>query len=151
VRLIAILAGVAFLVFPAAPLQAQGITDYWDRYHAPRKVKKRVKRPRRHQHRPRKEEPKRVDPDDWRCLPSMEGIGTQWATEDGALDRAEKDWMERVRYKYGERYMDISNSAGYDRDRDRECGRSSIGEVAGQTLHRCSIWARPCRSLKDKN
>jgi hypothetical protein len=76
------------------------------------------------------------------CLDHVRGLGTQWIGEQGALDGAKKDWMERVRYYHGETYVDMSHAG----DVVKRCGRVSIGEVAGQVLYRCEIEARPCKA-----
>jgi hypothetical protein len=76
------------------------------------------------------------------CLDRVRGLGTQWIGEQGALDGAKKDWMERVRYYHGETYVDMSHAS----DVVKRCGRVSIGEVAGQVLYRCEIEARPCKA-----
>jgi hypothetical protein len=76
------------------------------------------------------------------CLDRVRGLGTQWIGEQGALDAARKDWMERVRYYHGETFLDLSNAADFA----KRCGRVSIGEVAGQVLYRCEIEARPCKA-----
>ena len=75
------------------------------------------------------------------CLDRVRGLGTQWIGEQGALDAAKKDWMERVRYYQGETFLDLSHAADFA----KRCGRVSIGEVAGQVLYRCEIEARPCK------
>jgi hypothetical protein len=75
------------------------------------------------------------------CLDRVRGLGTQWIGEQGALDAAKKDWMERVRYYHGETFLDLSHAAGFA----KRCGRVSVGEVAGQVLYRCEIEARPCK------
>lgn len=76
------------------------------------------------------------------CLEPIRGLGTQWIGQEGALQAARKDWMERVRYDHGEQYLDMTN----DRDEVSSCSRVSIGEVAGQVLYRCEIMARPCQA-----
>jgi hypothetical protein len=76
------------------------------------------------------------------CLDRVRGLGTQWIGEQGALDAAKKDWMERVRYYYGETFLDLSHASDFA----KRCGRVSIGEVAGQVLYRCEIEARPCKA-----
>jgi hypothetical protein len=76
------------------------------------------------------------------CLDRVRGLGTQWIGEQGALDAARKDWMERVRYYHGETFLDLSHAADFA----KRCGRVSIGEVAGQVLYRCEIEARPCKA-----
>ena len=70
------------------------------------------------------------------------GLGTQWIGKQGALDAAKKDWMEHVRYYYGETFLDLDYSAGFK----ARCSRVSIGEVAGQVTYRCEMRARPCRA-----
>ena len=75
------------------------------------------------------------------CAGKVRGLGTQWVGEAGALEAAKKDWMERVRYDLGESYLDLSNAEDFV----RRCGRTSIGEVAGNVMHRCEIIARPCK------
>ncbi len=77
----------------------------------------------------------------FRCLEPVRGVGTEWIGQEGALNAARKDWMERVRYDHGERFLDMTN----DRDEVSRCSRVSIGEVAGQVMYRCEIWARPCQ------
>lgn len=86
----------------------------------------------------RSETPRRLQ-----CADRVRGLGTQWIGEGGALDAAKKDWMERVRYDLGESYLDLSHAA----DLVKRCGRTSIGETAGQVLYRCEIWARPCKGV----
>jgi len=75
------------------------------------------------------------------CLDRVRGLGTQWIGEQGALDAAKKDWMERVRYYHGETFLDLNHAADFA----KRCGRVSIGEVVGQVLYRCEIEARPCK------
>ena len=82
---------------------------------------------------------KRVE-DDRRCLDVQRGVGTQWVTMDGAEDAAKKDWMETVRYDFGEKFMSIDNA----RDYEHRCSRSSVGTAAAQMLFRCEVKARPC-------
>jgi hypothetical protein len=78
---------------------------------------------------------------DKHCMFAVRVVGSQWATESGATESAEKAFMEFARFHYGEAYMDINNAI----DRATRCTRSSIGEVVGQTLHRCELVAVPCR------
>lgn len=75
------------------------------------------------------------------CKDKVRGLGTQWIGEQGALDAAKKDWMERVRYDHGEKFLDLSHAEDFVKN----CGRVSIGEVVGQVMYRCEITARPCR------
>ena len=78
----------------------------------------------------------------FRCLEPVRGVGTEWIGQEGALKAARKDWMERVRYDHGERFIDMTN----DREEVTRCSRVSIGEVAGQVMYRCEIMARPCQA-----
>jgi hypothetical protein len=77
------------------------------------------------------------------CADKVRGLGTQWIGTEGAMDAAKKDWMERVRYDYGESYLDMTNS----KDFVSRCGRVSIGETMGQVMYRCEIVARPCKGV----
>jgi hypothetical protein len=104
-----------------------------DGYHQVRKVKHRKPKVRYYA------APK-VDEDG--CRGPVRGVGTQWVTEEGALDAAIKDWRERTRYDHGEIFVDMTNAL----DVRKRCGRTSIGEVAGQAFHRCEIIARPCKA-----
>jgi hypothetical protein len=76
----------------------------------------------------------------------VRGLGTQWIGTEGAMDAAKKDWMERVRYDYGESYLDMGNS----KDFVSRCGRVSVGETMGQVLYRCEIVARPCKGVMEE-
>jgi hypothetical protein len=81
-----------------------------------------------------------------KCEDKVRGLGTQWIGTEGAMDAAKKDWMERVRYDYGESYLDMGNS----KDFVSRCGRVSVGETMGQVLYRCEIVARPCKGLMEE-
>ncbi len=78
---------------------------------------------------------------EFHCAEKVRGLGTQWIGTEGGLDAAKKDRMERVRYDYGESFLDMSNS----KDFVSRCGRTSIGETMGQVMYRCEIVARPCK------
>jgi len=82
------------------------------------------------------------DKTEFHCADKVRGVGTQWIGTEGALDTAKKDWMERVRYDYGESYLDMTNAKEFI----SRCGRTSIGEVAGQVMYRCEVMARPCKA-----
>lgn len=75
------------------------------------------------------------------CADRVRGLGTQWIGEAGALEAAEKDWREKVRFDLGEQFMDLN----YAEDYVKRCNRTSIGEVAGQVFYRCELVARPCK------
>lgn len=76
-----------------------------------------------------------------RCKSPVAVVGDQFVTEAGAKGEADKAWSAAVRWQFGERYLDRENAS----DVFYECGRSSVGSVAGQVFHRCRISARPCR------
>jgi hypothetical protein len=83
---------------------------------------------------------------EFHCADKVRGLGTQWIGTEGAMDAAKKDWMERVRYDYGESFLDMGNS----KDFVSRCGRVSVGEVAGQVMYRCEIVARPCKGTMNE-
>ena len=98
---------------------------------------------RRAEHREERHEEHAFEDDrGFRCLEPVRGVGTKWIGQEGALNAARKDWMERVRYDHGERFLDMTN----DRDEVSRCSRVSIGELVGKVLYRCEIWARPCQA-----
>ncbi len=83
--------------------------------------------------------------DDWRdhegtCKPRLAIVGDQYATEKGAREEADKAWMQTARWQHGERFMSRENAD----DAAYECGRSSVGSLAGQVFYRCRLSARPC-------
>ena len=82
-----------------------------------------------------------VERHEFTCADKVRGLGTQWIGTEGAMDAAKKDWMERVRYDYGESFLDMNNA----KDFVSRCGRVSIGETMGQVMYRCEIVARPCK------
>lgn len=75
------------------------------------------------------------------CKDYLATVGDQYASEDGAKQEADKAWMQTARWQYGERFMSRENAD----DATYECGRSSVGSVAGQIFIRCRLTARPCR------
>lgn len=88
------------------------------------------------------------------CFPTLESISVEANTEDGAWKDAQRNWENAVRWKYGERFLAITNA----RDIVKQCSRSSGNQsVAGRITetvanavgadgykHRCQIRARPC-------
>lgn len=89
------------------------------------------------------------DHDDGRrrhCQDRVSVVGDQYASEAGAQEEANKAWMQTARWQYGERYMARDNAA----DANYECGRSSVGSVAGQVFYRCRLSARPCSAPKTR-
>ena len=98
---------------------------------------------RRAEHREERRDERGFEDDrGFHCLEPIRGVGTEWIGQEGALEAARKDWMERVRYDHGERFIDMTN----DRDEVSSCSRVSIGEVLGKVMYRCEIFARPCQA-----
>lgn len=77
------------------------------------------------------------------CRPHIRVVGDQYASEQGAKAEADKAWSQTVRWQLGERWMDRANAKGAS----YECGRSSVGSIAGQVFHRCRLAAMPCRPV----
>lgn len=152
---IVIALAVAVAVLPVAG--AAAASDYWDwsigsGSPTVRAKKARVKYARRHHKESpakvmgyvkREEETKVAAKPEMQCAEKVRGLGTQWIGTEGAMDAAKKDWMERVRYDYGESFLDMNNA----KDFVSRCGRVSVGEVAGQVMYRCEIVARPCKGV----
>jgi hypothetical protein len=149
---LALAAAIAVPVY-SAPVAA---TDYWDwnmgsGSPTTRAKKARVKYAKRYrQESPAKvmayvkrEDDKVAGKSEAQCADKVRGLGTQWIGTEGAMDAAKKDWMERVRYDYGESYLDMNNSKEFI----SRCGRVSIGETMGQVMYRCEIVARPCKGV----
>ncbi len=123
----------------------------WDDYDAPRKHTVKKKRIPLREREAIRGYRAIDDEDDDRirdCKPPVRGVGSQWIGPEGAMEAATKDFMERVRYDYGETYLDMKNARGpYGEDMPiSRCGRTSIGETLGQVFYRCEIIARPCKA-----
>lgn len=130
------------LSFVAVSARMARATEWYDWDHRQTVVYHKRHHYYRHPDRPDKEA--REDPF---CKDKVRGLGTQWIGTKGALDAAKKDWMERVRYDHGEKYVDMSHARAFE----STCGRVSIGEVAGQVTYRCEVWARPCLKAAKEN
>lgn len=117
---------------------------HWDRAPAKQTARKYVKR--RHSDKARivSEQTSSTDATvEIICADLVRGLGTQWIGTSVAMEAAKKDWMERVRYDLGESFLDLSHA----QDFKSRCGRTSIGETAGQVFYRCEILARPCKGI----
>jgi hypothetical protein len=79
--------------------------------------------------------------DGTKCYDPITVVGSQWVGESGAYESAVKAGKEAVRWRIGEMAMDPSNW----KDVKKRCSLSSVGEVIGQTFHRCEIVLTPCR------
>jgi hypothetical protein len=144
-RTLAIFGVLAFLILVASAIvaSAEHVPNYqgyrpayiWN-VHEWREVRHRRRNAKvwREEYRPR-----RSAADD-RCRPPVAVVGDQYATEGGAKSEADRNWMGTVRWMWGERFLDRANA----QDVRYECGRSSVGSVAGQVFYRCRISARPC-------
>lgn len=75
-----------------------------------------------------------------RCRSIVTAVGDQALTDEGAKTEANKAWAASARWSYGEKVISIQ----FAENITYQCGRSSIGSVAGQTFHRCEVKARPC-------
>jgi len=149
---------VAALAVPAYVGPASA-TDYWDwnvgsGSPTARAKKARIRHAKRHKQEDatrvmgyvKREEQMAAKPE-VQCTEKVRGLGTQWIGTEGAMDAAKKDWMERVRYDYGESFLDMSHA----KDFVSRCGRTSIGETMGQVMYRCEIIARPCKGLMSES
>ena len=76
-----------------------------------------------------------------KCYDRITVVGSQWVGEGGAYESAVKAAKEAVRWQIGEMAMDPANW----QDVQKRCSMSSVGEVVGQTFHRCEIRLTPCR------
>lgn len=85
--------------------------------------------------------PPPVVSDGTKCFEPITVVGSQWVGEGGAYESAVKTAKETIRWKIGEMAMDPANW----KDVKRRCSLSSVGEVVGQTFHRCEIILTPCR------
>ncbi len=81
-----------------------------------------------------------------RCFEAQQSLGDQHISIEGAKSEAIKGWTQDVRYYHGERAMDFNMA----RHASFACGRSSVGSVAGQVLHRCKLVATPCTPPNEK-
>jgi len=143
----ALLIAALLLPTPAVAFQGDWIDRATEVFHEPRARRSEV-RSYRKVVRPAKPKPAPVIRDDngAHCQAIINVVGSQWVGDSGAQESAKKAFMEEVRWRYGEAYMDITQA----QDIAIRCARSSIGEVVSQVLHRCEIKARPCRKGFDR-
>lgn len=89
------------------------------------------------------------------CHAVIIAAGDQAQTHKAATDNAVLAWQGRVRFRYGERYLNIQHARG-PRGREPEvlCSQSSLPDAyrdkAGSTLYRCELSAKPCRVEAEK-
>lgn len=153
-----VIALVAALAVPCCVSTASA-SDYWDwslgsGSPTTRAKKARIRHAKRHQKEDatrvmgyvKREDEKLAAKPEVQCTEKVRGLGTQWIGTEGAMDAAKKDWMERVRYDYGEAFLDLSHA----KDFVSRCGRTSIGETMGQVMYRCEIIARPCKGVMNE-
>lgn len=85
------------------------------------------------------------------CLPPIRRVGTEHMAEANAKAAANNAWSEEVRYRHGERWMDVSAA----RNLRHTCSQSSIAEgvvnklesYVGAVKMRCEVEAEPCLPL----
>lgn len=107
----------------------------------------------RHQpHKPvvRREAVARHDhPEVGNCKGPLDALGNDIRGIDDATTAARRAWMERARWRYGERFMEIN----YARDTHIQCSRTEapltdgkVGKALDDRTHlsRCEIIATPC-------
>jgi hypothetical protein len=84
------------------------------------------------------------------CHRLIEATGEQAQSKDNAEERALRAWQGRVRFHFGEKYLDFGNA----RDKRITCSPSSVSDTVGGKIqekllgvshYRCEISARPCR------
>jgi hypothetical protein len=84
------------------------------------------------------------------CHGSIIITGDQAHTTKDATANAVLAWQGRVRFRYGERYIDMGSA----KDATVVCAQSSVPDAfrdkAGATLYRCELQARPCRATAKK-
>jgi hypothetical protein len=79
-----------------------------------------------------------------RCYGIVAAVGELAASRLRARRRAEDIWMDRIRFDFGERYVDLNNAEGVS----HVCAVAipmSASIVIKKAYFRCKIWARPCR------
>lgn len=129
--------------FPAERCYGCWVKDrYGEHHYIPRRSDRRWRADRRQEVRGWHSHRGGYYPSEERCKAPLAIVGDQYASESGAQEEAKKAWMQTARWQAGERYMSVDNA----RDVSFECGRSSVGSVAGQVFYRCRITARPCRA-----
>jgi hypothetical protein len=137
---------LALLVF-ATPVQA---FDMLPNYDTAPKIEKasHVHKQKAHKAKPKKRKAYSFRPvapapvnDGSKCYDRITVVGSQWVGESGAYESAVKAAKEAVRWQIGEMAMDPANW----QDVQKRCSMSSVGEVVGQTFHRCEIRLTPCR------
>ncbi len=88
------------------------------------------------------------------CFPAMEALSVEANTEDGAWRDAQRNFENSARWRYGEKFMAISNARSVVKQCSRSSGNQSVtGKLMERVAesvgaegfkHRCSIIAEPC-------
>lgn len=88
------------------------------------------------------------------CMPAIESLSVEANTEEGAWKDAQRNWENKVRWRYGERFLSILNAQAIMKRCSRSSGNQSvagrIAENVGNAFgadgfkHRCEIIAQPC-------
>lgn len=85
------------------------------------------------------------------CHRLIEATGDQAQSRDNAENLALRTWQGRVRFHFGEKYIDFGNA----RDKKITCSPSSVADTVGGKIQdkllgishfRCELSARPCRA-----
>lgn len=83
------------------------------------------------------------------CRRVIESTGEQAQSKDNAEALALRNWQGRVRFHYGEKFIQFENA----RDRKITCSASSVADTVGGKIQeklmgvshfRCELSARPC-------
>lgn len=89
------------------------------------------------------------------CREDVDAIGSEHYGADKAKASAEANWMQKVRFHFGVKFMDPVNA----KNLRYECSRSSTGERASEkltgtfqqgVLEQCQVIGQPCRAEKEK-
>lgn len=89
------------------------------------------------------------------CIAAVATVGDQANSTQGAQAQADKAWSQLVRYKAGERYMDLR----FAKQKSYTCVHSSVPNVANRAtavvgidtqFERCEIIATPCVPARGK-
>ena len=87
------------------------------------------------------------------CIAAVTTVGDQANSTEGAKSQADKAWTQLVRYKAGERYMDLR----FAKSKTYTCVHSSVPNVVNRAtavvgldtqFERCEIIATPCIPAK---
>lgn len=89
------------------------------------------------------------------CHGVIIATGDQAQSTKVATENAIVAWQGRVRFRFGERYIDINYARGQTgKDPEVVCSQSSVPDAlrdkTNPTLYRCELSAAPCRAVPKK-